>query len=56
MSGGADDSLLFSGYGAGASFNNINATQWEIDYNDASQEIITFENSASIDLSDCVFI
>jgi Ca2+-binding RTX toxin-like protein len=53
---GAGDSLQFVGYGAGATFTNINATHWQISYNGgASQEVITFMNGAVIDASDFLF-
>ena len=52
----AGDSLRFVGYGAGATFTNIDATHWQVNYNGgASHEIITFMNGASIDASDVVF-
>ena len=39
----AGDSLLFVGYGAGASFTNIDATHWQVNYNGgASHDVITF--------------
>jgi len=55
---GAGDFLLFVGYGAGATFAQIESTnQWQITYNGGlSQEIITFANSATIDPSDYAFI
>jgi Ca2+-binding RTX toxin-like protein len=50
------DSLLFSGYGGGATFTNIDATHWQVNYNGgASHDIITFANAASIDASDFLF-
>jgi Ca2+-binding RTX toxin-like protein len=53
----AGDSLLFVGYGAGATFTNIDATHWQVNYNaGASHDIITFSNAASIDASDFVFV
>jgi Ca2+-binding RTX toxin-like protein len=53
----AGDSLLFSGYGVGATFTNINATQWQVNYNGgSSHDIITFSNGASIDATDFSFI
>jgi Ca2+-binding RTX toxin-like protein len=53
----AGDSLQFVGYGAGATFTNINATHWQVNYNGgASQEVITFLNGASIDATDFAFM
>ncbi len=53
----AGDSLSFVGYGAGATFTNIDATHWQVNYGAglASHDIITFTNGASIDASDFVF-
>jgi hypothetical protein len=49
----AGDLLQFVGYGAGASFTNIDATHWQVNFNDgASHEVITFMNGASIDSTD----
>jgi trimeric autotransporter adhesin len=54
---GAGDSLEFVGYGAGATFTNIDATHWQVNYNGgSSHEVITFMNGASIDVSDFVFL
>jgi Ca2+-binding RTX toxin-like protein len=53
----AEDSLRFVGYGAGATFTNIDATHWQVNFNaGASHEIITFMNGASVDLTDYSFI
>ena len=53
----AGDSLLFVGYGPGASFTNIDATHWQINYNGgASHDIITFSNAAAIDVTDFLFV
>jgi Ca2+-binding RTX toxin-like protein len=53
----AGDSLRFVGYGAGATFTNIDATRWQVNYNSGTQhEIITFMNGAAIDGSDVVFV
>ena len=53
---GAGDSLHFVGYGAGASFTNIDATHWQVNYNGgASHDVITFINGATIDASDFLF-
>ena len=52
----AGDSLQFVGYGAGATFTNIDATHWQINFNGgASHDIIGFTNAALIDGSDFVF-
>jgi Ca2+-binding RTX toxin-like protein len=51
------DSLQFVGYGAGATFTNIDTTQWQVNYNGGSaHEIITFANGAAIDSSDYLFV
>jgi hypothetical protein len=51
------DWLLFVGYGAGATFTDIDTTHWEVNYNGgALHEIITFNNAASIDPGDFIFI
>jgi Ca2+-binding RTX toxin-like protein len=53
----AGDSLQFVGYGPGATFTNIDAAHWQINYNGgASHEIITFMNGASVDPSDFIFV
>jgi len=47
------DSLMFVGYGPGATFTNVDPTHWQVNYNGgASHEIITFMNGASIDVND----
>jgi Ca2+-binding RTX toxin-like protein len=52
----AGDSLRFVGYGAGASFTNIDATHWQVNFNGgASHDVITFLNGATIDASDFLF-
>jgi Ca2+-binding RTX toxin-like protein len=54
--GAAGDSLQFVGYGPGATFTNIDATRWQVNYNSgASHEVITFLNGASIDATDFSF-
>jgi Ca2+-binding RTX toxin-like protein len=54
---GAGDSLRFVGYGAGATFTNVDATHWQVNYNGgASHEVITFMNGAAVDASDIVFV
>jgi Ca2+-binding RTX toxin-like protein len=53
----AEDSLQFVGFGGGATFTNIDATHWEVNYNGgASHDIITFMNGAAIDATDFVFM
>src|SRR5262245_41996308 len=52
----AGDVLLFIGYGPGATFTNMDATHWQVNYNSgASHEIIAFMNGAAIDQSDVLF-
>jgi trimeric autotransporter adhesin len=54
---GAGDSLRFVGYGAGATFTQVDATNWQVNYNGGgSHDIITFGNSAAIHASDYVFV
>jgi hypothetical protein len=53
----AGDALQFAGYGAGASFTNIDATHWQVNYNGGtSHDVITFMNGAAIDASDFMFV
>jgi hypothetical protein len=53
----AGDLLEFVGYGAGASFTNIDATQWQVNYNGGdSHEIIAFLNGARVDPSDVLLL
>jgi Ca2+-binding RTX toxin-like protein len=53
----AGDSLVFFGYGAGATFTSVNATLWQVNYNGgASHDFITFSNGAPVDASDYSFI
>ena len=55
--GAPGDSLQFVGYGPGASFTNIDATHWQVNFNGgSSHEIITFSNAASIIGNDFVFV
>jgi Ca2+-binding RTX toxin-like protein len=52
----AGDSLHFVGYGAGATFTNVDATHWQVNYNGgASHDVITFLNGATIDTTDFLF-
>jgi hypothetical protein len=54
---GPGDALQFVGYDAGATFTNIDATRWQVNYNSgASHEVITFLNGASIDPTDFSFV
>jgi Ca2+-binding RTX toxin-like protein len=54
----AGDRLQFAGYGAGASFHQVGATdQWQIDYNGGIQhETITLSNHATVHASDVLFV
>ena len=53
---GAGDWLKFVGYGSGATFTNIDAMHWQVNYNSgASHDIIAFSNGASIDVNDVLF-
>ena len=53
----AGDSLQFVGYGPGATFTNIDATHWQVNYNaGASHDVITFTNAASIDATDFILV
>ena len=51
----AGDSLQFVGYGAGATFTNIDATHWQVNFGGSSHEVITFMNGAPIDPTDFLF-
>jgi serralysin len=52
----AGDLLLFVGYGAGATFSNIDSTHWQVNYNSGTQhDFITFSNGATIDAGDFSF-
>jgi Ca2+-binding RTX toxin-like protein len=52
----AGDSLHFIGYGAGATFTNVDPTHWQVNFNGgASHEVITFMNGAIVDPSDVLF-
>ena len=53
----AGDSLHLVGYGAGATFTNIDATHWQINFNGgAAHDVITFSNAAAIDVTDFLFV
>src|SRR5262245_42455424 len=50
------DSLQFVGYGAGATFTNIDATHWQVNFSGGVlHETVTFLNGASIDPTDVLF-
>ncbi|HSW11802.1 MAG TPA: calcium-binding protein [Solimonas sp.] len=55
----AGDSLRFIGYGTvaqGATFVQLNATQWQVNsFDNSIQEIINFTNSAAVHASDLIF-
>jgi Ca2+-binding RTX toxin-like protein len=52
----AGDALHFIGYGAGATFTNVDLTHWQVNFNGgASREVITFLNGAAIDPTDVLF-
>ena len=57
---GAGDGFRFIGFGTaaqGATFTQLNATQWQIRSGlDAHNEVITLQNGASVDPSDYLFI
>jgi Ca2+-binding RTX toxin-like protein len=53
----AGDSLQFVGYGAGATFTNVDATHWQVNYNGGTaHDVITFMNGAAIDATDVLFV
>jgi Ca2+-binding RTX toxin-like protein len=52
----AGDRLQLAGYGPGATFTQIDATHWQVNYNaGASHDVITFANGAAIHASDFFF-
>lgn len=54
---GAGDYLMFHGYGAGASFEQIDSAHWQINSGDGmTHDLITFANYASVHPSDWFFI
>ena len=54
---GALDTLRFTGYGPGATFTQLNSTQWRVSNAGGSlQETITFNNGASVNAQDVVFV
>jgi trimeric autotransporter adhesin len=51
------DSLMFIGFGAGATFTNINAMHWQVNYNgNTSHDVITLSNGAAVDQTDVIFM
>ena len=51
------DALFFVGYGPGATFTQVDATHWQVNYNGgASHDVITFSNAAAIDVTDFLFV
>jgi hypothetical protein len=53
----AGDTLHFSGYGPGATFTQIDAMNWQVNYNGGmSHDVITFTNATAIHASDYVFV
>jgi Ca2+-binding RTX toxin-like protein len=53
----AGDALQFVGYGAGATFTNVDATHWQVNYNGGTaHDVITFMNGAAIDATDFMFV
>ena len=43
-------------YGPGATFTNIDATHWQVNYDGGTHhDVITFSNGASIHASDVLF-
>jgi Ca2+-binding RTX toxin-like protein len=53
----AGDRLEFDGYGAGATFTQIDAGHWQVNYNANTQhDIIAFQNGAVIDPTDFLFV
>ena len=53
----AGDSLQFVGYGAGATFTQNDTTHWQVNYNSgSSHDVITFNNGATIHVTDILFM
>lgn len=50
------DMLQFIGYGNGATFTQVDATHWQVNYSGTLHEIITFQNGAPVDMSDLLFL
>jgi hypothetical protein len=54
---GSGDQLMFVGFGAGATLQQISANVWQVDYNGGvSHEQFTLANGASLHASDFVFL
>jgi Ca2+-binding RTX toxin-like protein len=54
---GVGDALMFIGFGPGATFTNVDATHWQVNYNGgASHDVITFMNGATVDPTDVIFL
>ncbi|PWR22964.1 beta strand repeat-containing protein [Zavarzinia aquatilis] len=54
---GVGDMLYFSGYGSGATFEQVDATHWRVSSSNGSiSDLIEFTNGASIHSSDFVFV
>jgi Ca2+-binding RTX toxin-like protein len=50
------DVIELNGYGSGATFTNIDAAHWQVNYNGNTQhDVITFSNAAIIHPSDVLF-
>jgi Ca2+-binding RTX toxin-like protein len=57
LGAGAGDQLMFVGFGAGATLQQISANVWQVDYNGGvSHEQFTLANGASLHASDFVFL
>lgn len=52
----AGDVLMFSGYGPGATFTNVDATHWQVNYGSGQHDVIAFGNAAAIHASDVLFV
>jgi Ca2+-binding RTX toxin-like protein len=53
---GAGDLLTFSGFGPGATFTNIDAAHWQVNYAGGTlHETITFSNAAAVHPTDVLF-
>ena len=51
----AGDLLRFVGYGAGASFTNVDATHWQVNHNAGTAYDVITMNAAAIDAADFMF-
>jgi hypothetical protein len=53
----AGDTLMFTGYGPGATFTQLDAMNWQVNYNGGvNHDIISFLNLPTIDPSDYSFV